>query len=128
MYKKAGGGNFFKAFNGVSTLGFSLQAMWTLINNHSDVFSECEVADDLNIAYQLSLIVEMMCEKPAKMLGLDSVKGNIEMGKQADFVIFDPDMEYNVTKQDIHSRFDDVCIYKNKTLKGKVLGTFLAGH
>jgi dihydroorotase-like cyclic amidohydrolase len=24
MYKKAGGGNFFKAFNGVSTLGFSL--------------------------------------------------------------------------------------------------------
>ena len=24
IYKKAGGGNFFKAFNGVSTLGFSL--------------------------------------------------------------------------------------------------------
>lgn len=24
MYKKAGGGNFFKAFNGVSTLGFTL--------------------------------------------------------------------------------------------------------
>lgn len=32
IYKKAGGGNFFKAFNGVSTLGFTLQVLWTLFH------------------------------------------------------------------------------------------------
>ena len=30
MYKNSVQGNFFKAFNGVSTLGFSLQVLWTL--------------------------------------------------------------------------------------------------
>lgn len=39
IYKKAGGGNFFKAFNGVSTLGFSLQSLWTLLYRKSEVFS-----------------------------------------------------------------------------------------
>ena len=35
IYKKAGEGNFFKAFNGVSTLGFTLQALWTLFMRNS---------------------------------------------------------------------------------------------
>jgi len=40
IYKMAGDGNFFKAFNGVSSLGFTLQALWTLLYKKSEIFSK----------------------------------------------------------------------------------------
>ena len=62
------------------------------------------------------------------MLGIDKAKGSIEVGKQADIVVFDPTYKDIIKKEDIYSRFDEVSIYKNKTLQGKVHATFLRGH
>jgi dihydroorotase-like cyclic amidohydrolase len=35
----------------------------------------------------------MMCERPAKILGLSGIKGDLALGKMADIVVFDPESE-----------------------------------
>lgn len=40
-------------------------------------------------------ISKHLSENPSKVLGIDNVKGSIEVGKDADFIIWDP---YSVKK------------------------------
>lgn len=69
----------------------------------------------------------MLCEKPSKMLGLSKIKGSLEVGKQADIVIFDPEHQGVIGDEDIYNRHKEVCIYKGKSLRGKVVETYLRG-
>ena len=75
----------------------------------------------------MSKLVLMLCEKPAKVLGIEKYKGSIEKGKAADLVVFDPDREVEILEQDIHNRYPEVCIYRGKRLMGKIKETFLRG-
>lgn len=38
----------------------------------------------------MHLLINYACKKPAEILGMESLKGSIEIGKQADLVVFDP--------------------------------------
>ena len=43
-------------------------------------------------------------------------------------MIFDPNSEETIISDaDIHSKFPEVCVYKNRTLYGKVKATFIRG-
>ena len=68
-----------------------------------------------------------MCENPAKMLGINDRKGAIEEGKQADICVFDPDWEETISQDSIKNKYPEVCIYKNKNLRGKIMNTYLKG-
>jgi len=59
-----------------------------------------------------------LCERPAQLLGLFHKKGSLEEGKQADIVIFDPNASYHVDESQIHNRYQSVCIYKGRELRG----------
>lgn len=80
--------------------------MWTLLFNHRDVFSGGggDFSNE-DISNYLSLLVYSLCERPAEVLGLQSLKGTIEKGKQADIVVFDPDTQITVTENDIYNKY-----------------------
>lgn len=68
----------------------------------------------------------LLSEAPAKLCGLSS-KGSIQVGKDADLVIFDPDDSFKVTK-DIILHKHKVTPYLGKTLRGRVIRTYVRGN
>ena len=54
----------------------------------------------------LARLVEVMCEKPAKIFGLAPKKGVLAPGADADLVIFDPTKPYTIKAADQHAIVD----------------------
>ncbi len=69
--------------------------------------------------------VELCSSNPAMIFGCDS-KGRIEVGKDADIVIYDREKSFTITKESMHSNID-YTIYEGKTLRGYPVMTFLRG-
>jgi len=85
------------------------------------------IAEFLTLAYTFLIknelinfetLSQMCCINPAKVLGL-ATKGKIEVGYDADIVLFDPNYTYTVTNT--HS------LYHNDTLYGKVKQVIVGG-
>ncbi|MGD2061521.1 MAG: allantoinase AllB, partial [Acidimicrobiia bacterium] len=70
------GGDFLTAWGGISSVQLRLPVVWTGAFDRGIGFEE--------LAAWLALA-------PAELAGLDDRKGSIEPGKDADFVVFDPD-------------------------------------
>jgi allantoinase len=73
-------GDFMNAWAGIGGLGLGLSVLWTEGQKRGVTFSK---------------IVKWLSTGPAIHAGLPS-KGAIEVGKDADFVIFDPNSEFTV--------------------------------
>ncbi|KAF8462195.1 hypothetical protein JB92DRAFT_3150404 [Gautieria morchelliformis] len=78
-------GDFMNAWAGIGGLGLGLSVLWTEGQKRGVTFSQ---------------IVKWLSTGPAVHAGLPS-KGGIEVGKDADFVIFDPNSEFTVTRDDL---------------------------
>jgi len=52
----------------------------------------------------LPRLVQLLSENPAKIFGLYPRKGALMVGSDADLVIFDPQLEHEITKENQHSR------------------------
>lgn len=65
----------------------------------------------------LCRLVEIMCEKPARIFGLHPRKGVIQPGSDADVLVFDPMKEHTVMAQNQHVN-TDYTMYESR----KVLG------
>lgn len=76
-------GGFIDGWGGISGLGFGLPLMWTYLGHLG-----------------LPRLVDLLSTRQAKQVGLEGRKGSIEVGKDADFVVFDPEQEY--TLQQVH--------------------------
>jgi len=105
-------GNFFKAWGGIASLSVALSAVWTRA---------------LQKGFDLTDVARWMSEAPAALAGIERSKGRIAPGYDADFVIFDPEAEFEVTPDKLHFRHP-VSPYIGQTLRGRVESTILRGR
>ncbi len=69
--------------------------------------------------------VKLCAENPAKLFGCKD-KGSLTVGKDADIVIYDPEMNFTVTAQSMHSDVDHT-IWEGKVFHGYPEMTFSRG-
>jgi len=74
----------------------------------------------------LSRMVQLLSENTAKIHGLQN-KGSLEVGKDADIVILDPNLKKKITAKNMHSNVD-YTIYQGKTLTGWPVVTISRGE
>lgn len=103
--------DFYKAPNGVVGLETSLAATLTRLY-HKGLLS-------------LYKIQKLMSENPRKILGLEPL--SIAKESIADITLFDPDLEWTVEKEKLHSKSKN-SVFKGENLKGKVLYTISKGR
>ncbi len=70
--------------------------------------------------------VELCCENPAKLFGCRE-KGFLLPGKDADIVIYDPEKDFTITCENMHSDYDHT-IWEGVELKGYPIKTFSRGR
>lgn len=71
-------------------------------------------------------VVELCCTNPAKIFGCTE-KGSLTVGKDADIVIYDPNKEFTVSVDNMHSDYDHT-IWEGKKLFGYPVMTFSRGR
>ncbi len=105
-------GSFRSAWGGISSLSLSLSVMWT---------------EAIKRGFAITDVARWMAEAPSRLAGLDKRKGRITPGLDADLVVFDPDAEFEVTRQSLYFRHP--CTpYLGHRLKGEVKTTLVRGH
>jgi allantoinase len=105
-------GNFIRAWGGIASLQLGLAAVWTGAH-----------ARGLGI----ERVVDWMSAAPARLAGLDRIKGGIAVGHDADLVIWDPDAESAVDAAALYHRHP-VTPYEGQRLRGRVQTTMLRGE
>jgi len=109
--KKLGEGNFKTAWGGITSLSVALPVMWTGAQKRG---------------FALSDIARWMAEGPAQLAGCGARKGRMAAGCDADFVVFEPEAEFVVTKERLHQRHA-VSPYLGERLRGVVKATYVRG-
>ncbi len=69
--------------------------------------------------------VELCAENPARIFGCQN-KGALEPGKDADIVLYDPDIEDTITQTNMHSDCD-YTIWEGMPIHGKIIATYSRG-
>ena len=110
--KAVGSGDFAEAWGGVGSLQVRLVATW------SGAYSRGFGVDHL--ARWLSL-------EPARLAGLAHRKGSIQVGSDADLVIFDPEGVTSVRGADLFHRHS-ITPYEGMELVGRVVAVLLRGQ
>ena len=104
-------GKFSEAWGGIASLQFSLAATWT----------EAE-----KLGFEIPQVAAWMSENVAKFLGIDTFKGKIAPGYDADLLIWEPETFCPTAHKDIHHKHP-VSPYAEMDLKGRVYQTWLGG-
>ncbi len=73
----------------------------------------------------LGRFLEVLAEKPAGIFGLQD-KGRLEVGRDADFVVFDPDHSHVLDERMLHQRCG-WSPYHGRLVRGRVEATYLRG-
>ncbi|KAK7057169.1 allantoinase [Favolaschia claudopus] len=110
--KKLDEGDIMGAWGGISTLGLGLSLLWT---------------EGAKRGVSIARIVDWVCKKSAEHAGLGATKGELKVGYDADFVIWDPDAEYTVTKDSLQFK-NKLSPYEGLTLRGQVKKTYVRGN
>ena len=109
--KHVSSGDFFRAWGGISSLQLSLPVTWTEASARG---------------YSLNQLAEWMCRGPARLAGLHR-KGSIEVGYDADLVVWDPDAAFTVDAEMLWHRHP-LTPYLDRRLRGVVDRTYLGGE
>jgi allantoinase len=109
--KRVGEGNFRTAWGGIASLSLALPIMWSEASSRG---------------FTLMDLARWMAAAPAQLAGCDTRKGQIAVGYDADFVVFDCEREFLVTEDRLHYRHP-VSPYLGETLRGVVKATYLRG-
>jgi len=75
----------------------------------------------------LGWLVRAVSESPARIFGLAPQKGRIEVGADADLLLFDPTRVWTVSANDLHMGAD-FSPFEGRRVRGAVVRTFVRGH
>jgi len=104
-------GDLEAAWGGISGLQFGL----SLIHNEA-----------IDRGFSLAQLSNLMSTRSAEIAGIADRKGDIKVGLDADFCIFDAEASYTICPEMIHHKHK-VTPYEGKTVKGQVRATVLGG-
>ncbi len=105
-------GDFVRAWGGIASLQISLAIVWTgMASRHLPIHH----------------IGQWLAAAPARLAGLDRIKGAIAVGCDADLVIWDPDADTTVAATALYHRHP-VTPYDGARLRGRVKTTILRGE
>ncbi len=81
------------------------------------------------VARGLSLdwLVRALCENPARIFGLAPQKGQVEVGADADLVLFDPRRAWTLSAGNLHMGAD-FSPYEGRRVRGAVIRTLVRGR
>jgi allantoinase len=105
-------GDFLRAWGGIASLQLALPIVWTEARKRG---------------YAVAHVVQWLCREPARLAGLERRKGSLAVGRDADFVIWDPDAQFRVEGARLHHRHK-ITPYAGRELSGLVATTFLRGR
>ena len=110
--KERSSGDFLAAWGGISSLQLRLPIVWTEAQRRGYSFQD---------------LAKWLCENPARQVNLDSRKGMIAVGHDADLVIWDPYRDFTVVASGLQHRHK-LTPYHGQQLNGVVQKTFLRGR
>lgn len=105
-------GDFMKAWGGIASLQLRLPVVWTEARRRG---------------HSLSDLVKWLCANPARQVSLQTQKGSIAVGQDADLVIWNPDQQFTVAAETLQHRHK-ITPYQGERLSGVVQKTFLRGR
>jgi len=111
VLKASESGDFGKAWGGIASLQFTLPLVWSGARAHG---------------VSLSKVFEWLSSRPAQFAGMGSRKGAIAVGKDADFLLFQPEKKFTLTREMIRYKHQ-ISPYIGRELFGPVRMTFLRG-
>ncbi len=110
--KQLDSGDFSKAWGGIAGIQFSLPVMWTALRKRG---------------HSLGELSSWMSGAVASFLGMDTCKGKLAVGYDADIVVFDPDSVFRV-EEDLILHRHKITPYLGMELSGIVLSTYVNGE
>ncbi|NTY60642.1 allantoinase AllB [Mycolicibacterium sphagni] len=110
-HKDLHGGDFGRAFGGISSLQIALPALWT---------------QAVRAGFGLPDVCRWMAQAPAALAGLTD-RGVITAGRRADFCVFDPDAAWVVRGDELHHRHP-LTPYEGVELTGAVRQMWRGGR
>jgi allantoinase len=105
-------GDFLHAWGGIASLELRLPAVWTEARRRG---------------YAVAQICKWLCEEPSRFAGLDKEKGAIAVGRDADLVVWNPEVKFTVKGEELH-QMHKVTPYAEREMSGAVEMTYLRGR
>ena len=110
--KHAETGDFLAAWGGIASLQLRLPIVWTEARRRG---------------FSLRDLAKWLCENPARQVRLESRKGSLAAGHDADIVIWDTHADFVVDATSLHHRHK-ITPYRGETLTGAVQKKYLRGR
>jgi allantoinase len=110
--KRRESGDFFAAWGGISSLQLGLSIVWDEMRRRG---------------LPVACLARWMSEAPARLVGLDGIKGRIAPGYDADLVLWDPDRERVIDEEMLLCRHP-ITPYAGRRLPGIVEATYVRGE
>lgn len=109
-------GNFQQVLNGISSIGCSLQSVWSVLNLPVSTFEQLE--------HYIVRLAKWFSLHPARVLNIEDKRGSIAKGKFADLIIWDPREKFIVDREYAYAKTSP---FIGEELLGSVKKVFIRG-